>query len=77
MDTVQILFKLRDVNLFVDVFPSDLLPQSIAQIPTTVIVNADPHSQRDSQRLAVNFRSRYSSAYYFDSYGNVPLLSSF
>ena len=41
MDTVQILYTLCDVSSFLDVFPSDLLPQSITQI-ATVVVNADP-----------------------------------
>jgi len=41
MDTLQILCTLRDVSPILEVFPSDLLPQSITQTTTTVIVNAD------------------------------------
>ena len=76
MDTVQILCTLCDVSSFLDVFPSDLLPQSIAQTSTTVIVNADPHTEGGSHWLAVHFRLKSSSAYYFDSCGIVPLVPS-
>ena len=40
----------------------------------TVIINADPHTEKGSQWLAVHLRPRSSSAYYFDSYGIVPLV---
>jgi len=66
MDTVEILCTLRDVSSFLDVFPSDLLPQSITQTTTTVIVKADPHTEGGSQWLAVHFRHKCWSAYYFD-----------
>jgi len=76
MDTVQILCTLRYVTSFLDVFPSHLLPQSITQT-STVIVNADPHTEGGSHCLAVHFRLKSSSAYHFDSYGILPLLPSF
>ena len=40
----------------------------------TVIINADPHSESGSHRLAVHFIHKSSSAYYFDSYGLLPLV---
>ena len=55
MDTVQILCTLRDFSSFLDVFPSDLLPQSITQT-STVIVNADPENQVRAQRNQVRVR---------------------
>jgi len=73
MDTVQILCKLRDASSFLDVFPSDLLPQSITQT-NTVIVHADPHTEGCSHWLGVHFRPKSSSAYYFDSYGILLLV---
>jgi len=76
MDTVQILSTLRDVSSFLDVFHSDLLPQSITQTTTTVIINADPHTERGSHWLGVHFRPKSWSAYYLDSYGIVPLIPS-
>jgi len=68
MDTVHILCTLREVCSFLDLFPSDLLPKLITQIPT-VIVNADPHTEGCSHSLAVYFRPKSTSAYYFDLYG--------
>ena len=76
MDTVQILSTLRDVSSFLDVFHSDLLPQSITQTTTAVIINADPHTERGSHWLGVHFRPKSWSAYYLDSYGIVPLIPS-
>jgi len=75
MDTVQMLCTLRDVSLFLEVFPSDLLPQSITRT-STVIVNADSHTDGVSQWLAAHFRPKSSSAHYFDSYGIVPPVPS-
>ena len=74
MDTVQILCTLRDVTSFLDVFPSDLLPQSNARTYNTVIVNADPRTEIGSYWLAVHFRPKSSNAYYFDSNGILPLV---
>jgi len=73
MDTVQIPCTLRNENSFLDVYASDLLTLSITK-SFTVIVNADPHTEGDSHWLAVNFCSKYSSAYHFDSYGIVPFV---
>jgi len=43
MDTLQIQHALQDVNSFLGVYASDLLPLSIAQTGT-IIVNTDPHT---------------------------------
>jgi hypothetical protein len=75
MDTVQILCSLRDVGSLLDVFPSDLLPQSITRT-CTVIVNADPYTERVSHWLAIRFLPKSASAYYFDNYGLSPLVPS-
>ena len=45
MDTVQILSTLQNVKSLLGVFPSDLLPHSIAR-SGTVIINADPYRER-------------------------------
>jgi len=73
MDAVQIPCTLRDVRSFIDVFPFDLLPFSIA-LNCTIIINADPHTQGGSNWLAVHFRPKSWSAYYFDSYGIILLV---
>ena len=73
MDTKQILCTLRNVRTFLGVFPSDLLPQSVSQ-SDTVINNVDNHMEKLSHWLAVHFRPKSFSAYYFDSYGFLPLL---
>ena len=67
----QILCTLRNVRSFLGVFPSDLLQQSVSQ-SDTVIINADPLTEKVSHWLAVLFRPNSASAYYFDSYGFVP-----
>ena len=75
MDTWEILCTLRNVNSFFDVFPSDLLSSSRpVQTPCTLIVNADPQIEGGSHWLAIRLTLRSSSAYYFDSYGIVPLV---
>jgi len=77
MDKWQILCTLHDVNSFFDVVPSDLLPSSSpVRKPYTLIVNADPHGDGGSHWLAISLTPRSSSAYYFDSYGIVPLVPS-
>jgi len=53
MDTVEILFTLRDVSSFLELFLSDLLPQSITQDTTNAIVNADHHTGGRSNSLAI------------------------
>ena len=73
MDTLQILCTLRNVNSFLDVYASDLLPRSITKT-CTAIVNADPLTEGGSHWLAVQFRPKSSYAYYFDSYGIVPFV---
>jgi len=75
METVRLLCILRDVSSLVDFYPSDLMPQSITQT-TTVIVNFEPHTQGSSRWLAVHYQPKFSSAYYFESYCNLPLLPS-
>ena len=47
MDTMQILFTLSDVNSYLEVFLSDLLPHSVVRT-STLIVNADPHTEEGS-----------------------------
>jgi len=54
--------------------PPDFLHHSIART-CTVIVNADSHTEGRSHWLTVHFRPKYSSAYYFDSYDIIPILS--
>jgi len=73
MDTMQILYTLRKVNPFLDVYVSDLLPRSITKT-CTVIVNADPLTDECSHWLAIHFRPKSSKAYYFDSYGIVTFV---
>ena len=73
MDTLQILCTLRNVNSFLDVYASGLLPRSITKT-CTAIVNADPHTEGGSHWLAVYFRPKSSYSYYFDSYGIVPFV---
>jgi len=73
MDTVQILCTLCNVNSFLDVYASDLLPRSVTK-SCTAIVNAVPHTEGASHWLAVHFRPKSSSAYYFDPYGIVPFV---
>jgi len=74
MDTTQILCALRNVKSFKGVFPSDMLPPSIAQSGTDII-NTDPHKEKISHWLVVLSLPKYSSAYFSDSYGIVPLVA--
>ena len=73
MDTVQVQCTLQNVKPFLGVFPSNLLPHSISQ-SGSVIINADPHTERGSHWLAIHFEPTSSSAYYFDSYGIFPII---
>jgi hypothetical protein len=73
MDTVQILCTLRNVESFLGVFPSDILPNSINR-SGTVITNADLHTEKGSHGLGIHFESKASSAYHFDSYGVSPII---
>ena len=52
MDTVQIRHALQDVNSFLVVYVSDLLPRSIVQTGT-VIVNTYPHTEKGSHWQAI------------------------
>ena len=77
MDTFRIVCTLRDVTFFLEVFPSDLLPSSRSILkPCTLIVNADPHTEGGSHWQAIRLTPRSSRAYYFDSYGIIPLVPS-
>jgi len=72
---MQILYTLRYVSSFLDVFSSDLLPpHSIVARTCTAIINDDPHTETGKHWLAVHIRPKPSGAYYFDSYGVVPLV---
>jgi hypothetical protein len=64
------------VRSFAGVFSSGLLPplHSIARAACTVIINANPHTEKGSQWLAIRFLPKSSGTYYFDSYGIVPLV---
>jgi len=64
MNTTQILCTLKDVRSFLGGFPSDMLPRSVTQTGT-VIINADPHTEKGSHWLAVHFLPKSSSAYFF------------
>jgi hypothetical protein len=58
-------------------FPSDLLPRKIHAARTgTIIINADPHTEKGSHWLAVHIHKPSYSSYYFDSYGLTPFLPS-
>jgi len=50
-----------------------MLPRSVTQTGT-VIINTDSHTEKVSHWLAVHFFPKSSSAYYFDSYGFLPLV---
>jgi len=73
MNTTQILCTLKDVNSFLGAFPSDMLPRSVTHTGT-VIINADPHTEKGPHWLDIHFILKSSSAYFFDFYGIVPLV---
>jgi len=75
MDTVQIQNALQDVNSFLGVYASDLLPRSIVQTGT-IIVNTDPGTEKGSHWQAIHFQNphRSSSCYFFDSYSRPPYI---
>jgi len=77
MDTVQIQHALQDVNSFLGVYASDLLPVSIVQTGT-IIVNTDPHTEPGLHWQAIHFQNphRISNGYFFDSYGRYPFILS-
>ena len=67
---------LRSVKSFLGVFPSDLLPRSIPQHDSTVIIYADPHTKSGSHWLAIRFEPGSSKAFYFDSFGQQPHITN-
>jgi len=73
MDNLQILCTLRNVNSYLDVYASDLLPRSITKF-CTFIINAFPHTKRGSHGLGDHFRTKSSYVYNFDSNGIVPFV---
>ena len=72
MDTAQILYTLKDVSLFLGVYPSDVLRTSITR-SVTLIVNTDPHTAKGTHWLAIHLQPRSYSGYFFDSYALLPL----
>jgi len=77
MDTLQIQHALHDVNSFLGVYASDLLPLSIVQTGT-IIVNTDPHTEPGLHWQAIYFQNphRTSNGYFFDSYGRDSFIPS-
>jgi len=74
MVTRHILCTLRNLYSFL---LSDLLSTERPILkPSTIIVIADPHTEGGSHLIAIRFKPRSSSAYYFDAYGIIPLLPS-
>ena len=69
---MQIACTLKDVRSFLGVFPSDMLLRSVTQTGT-VIINTYPHRERFTL-ASHTFFPKSSSAYYFDSYGILPLV---
>jgi len=61
----------REISL--GVFRPDMLPPTVTQ-SGTVIINADPHTEKGSHWLAVHFLPKLLKAYFFASYGIVPLV---
>ena len=75
MDTAQILCALKDVPLFLGVYPSDILPLSIAR-SATLFVNTVRHTAKGTHWLAIHLQPRSYSGYFFDSYGLPPFIPS-
>jgi hypothetical protein len=71
MDTTQIICTLKNVHSFLGVFPSDLILSSVFH-SGTIIINTDPHTEKGSHWLAINFTPKSQRAFYFDSYGLPP-----
>jgi hypothetical protein len=76
MNSQQIICCLEYKNSFLGVFASDLLPKYPTAESGTLIVITDPHTVSGSHRLAIQFQSRSSKLYYFDSYGLPPHIPS-
>jgi hypothetical protein len=73
MDTAQIICTLRNVDSFLGVFSSDLLPRSITR-SGTLIVNTDPHTEKGSHWVAINFQTKSYSVFFFDSFCLFPFV---
>lgn len=75
MNTVQLRRVLRrdnfTKNYFLDVFPSDHLPDEIHKYPSCFIVNVDSSAEPGSHWVAF-YLSRPNQVEFFDSYGNDP-----
>ena len=56
--------------LFGGVFPSDMLPRRKCRF-SLYVVNLDPHTKPGSHWIGIHFANNI--AYYFDSYGNIPM----
>jgi hypothetical protein len=76
MDTPQIVCCLRDVGSFLGVFPFDLLRKYPIARSGTLIVNIDRLTESGSHWFVIHLQPRSSTAYYFDSYGLPPFISS-
>jgi len=65
MDTLQIQLTIQDVNSFLGVYASDLLPLLTVQTGT-IIVNNDPHTQPGLHWQAIYFQNlhRTSNGYF-------------
>ena len=73
-DTMHILCTM----LYIYYYPSHLLPPSHSVARScTLIVNGDPLTEEGSDLLEIRLTPRYSSAYYFDLKGIVPLVPYF
>jgi len=77
IDTLQIQHALQNVNSFLGVYASDLLPLSIVQTGT-IIVNTVPHTEPGLHWQVIYFQNphRTSNGYFFDSYGRYPFIPS-
>lgn len=56
---------------FIDIFPSNYLPNEISKYPSCFVVNVDTSSEPGSHWLAL-YISTPNSIEFFDSYGNAP-----
>jgi len=61
MDSVQIQHALQDVNSFLGVYASDLLPFSIVQAGT-IIVSTDPHTEPGLHCEAIHFQNPHRTS---------------
>jgi len=61
MDIVQIQHALQDINSFLGVYASDLLPFSIVHTGT-IIVNTDTHTEPGLQRQGIYFQNPHRTS---------------